>query len=278
MTHAFLARRAFLDIGGADAESFLQNLITTDLNGLPEGDAAPGALLTPQGKILIFFLVSRQSTGFRLECESENRDNLLKRLTMYRLRAAVELKPVDADGTALCFDGDGEGLRDIRFAKAGITLLRRAASGADENRQAYDSLRIAHGIAEAPEDFAPGDAFPHDVLMDLNGGLSFRKGCYVGQEVVSRMQHRATARRRIVQVSGVAVLPVTGTPLTAGGKSIGTLGTVIGNAGLAMVRIDKAGAAMAGDQPIFAGDMPVTLRLPGWSGLGFPAEPDGDDT
>jgi len=110
--------------------------------------------------------------------------------------------------------------------------------------------------------------------MDLNGGLSFRKGCYVGQEVVSRMQHRGTARRRLAIIRSDSDLPATGTPITAGGKPVGALGTVSGNAALAIVRIDRVGAAQAAGVPLIAGDLPVTASLPDWSGLAFPA---GDD-
>ncbi len=94
--------------------------------------------------------------------------------------------------------------------------------------------------------------------MDLNGGLGFRKGCYVGQEVVSRMQHRGTARRRVVIVTGSTGLPATGTELTAGGKPIGTLGSTDGTKGLAIVRIDRAGEAIAAGTPILAVDREVS--------------------
>jgi folate-binding Fe-S cluster repair protein YgfZ len=110
--------------------------------------------------------------------------------------------------------------------------------------------------------------------MDFNGGLSFRKGCYVGQEVVSRMQHRGTARRRVVTVSAATTLPETGTEITAGGKPVGALGSVEGGSGLAIVRIDRAGAAMAAGTPLLAGETPVSLVLPAWSGLVFPTSGD----
>ena len=110
--------------------------------------------------------------------------------------------------------------------------------------------------------------------MDKNGALSFRKGCYVGQEVVSRMQHRGTPRRRVVIVAGASTLPESGTAITAEGKSIGTLGTVYGTSALAIVRIDKAGEAMANGVDLLAGEVPVTLTLPEWSGLSFPTSAD----
>jgi folate-binding protein YgfZ len=279
MTHAFLPDRAFIEIGGADAESFLQNLITTDLAGLEAGEAAPGALLTPQGKILFLFLISRREGGFRLETDSASRDNLLKRLTMYRLRAAVTLDATDGSGVSVHWDEPAAGLRDRRFARAGVTLVREPGNGAAEGSDigAYEALRVAHGIAEKPADHAEGDAFPHDILLDLSGGLSFRKGCYVGQEVVSRMQHRGTARRRLVTVKAEAPLAASGAPLTTGGKALGPLGTVSGNRALAIVRTDRAGQAMANGQPILADDKPVSLTLPAWSGLAFPTDSAGDE-
>ena len=286
MTHAFLPDRAFVDIGGADAETFLQNLITTDLPGLEPGEVAPGALLTPQGKILFPFLITRTKAGFRLETDSALRDNLLKRLMMYRLRAAVDLAPVAGSGVWLVWNEPGDGVRDRRFAKAGVTLTRKAvdavsgpeaSDAATDGAAAYRALRIAHGIAEEPADYADGDAFPHDVLLDRSGGLSFRKGCYVGQEVVSRMQHRGTARRRLVQVTAGGDLAASGPSLTAEGKAIGTLASVAGSRALALVRIDKAGAAMAAGTPILAGDLPVTLALPAWSDLVFPTDAAGDE-
>jgi folate-binding protein YgfZ len=123
-------------------------------------------------------------------------------------------------------------------------------------------------------DYALQDAFPHDVLMDINGGLSFRKGCYVGQEVVSRMQHRGTARRRVVTVTSAEPLPASGSEITAAGKPIGTIGTVVGHEGIAIVRIDRAGEAIAAGKPLLAGTVPVTLALPAWSGLVFPSAAD----
>lgn len=279
MTHAFLPDRAFLDVGGADAEPFLQNLITTDLSTLEAGEAAPGALLTPQGKILFFFLISRNGHGFSLETDSASRDNLLKRLMMYRLRSAVDLTPSDAAGVTVFWDEPGLGARDRRFAKAGVTLFRApggAPSEADDG-DAYNVLRILHGIAESPLDHAEGDAFPHDVLMDRSGGLSFRKGCYVGQEVVSRMQHRGTARRRLATVFADYPLPPPGTPITIDGKTVGMLGTVSGKSALALLRIDRVGEALAEGRTVLAGEVPVSPSLPAWAELSFPAAGTGDE-
>ncbi|NNH59676.1 folate-binding protein YgfZ [Rhizobium laguerreae] len=277
MPAVFLKDRSLLFVSGADAQSFLQNLITTDISSLGPDEARPGALLTPQGKILFDFMIWQDGDGYMIETDAGQRDGLLKRLTMYKLRAAVTLAPSTEEGVTVCWGEDAEGsqgVRDSRFTKAGITLIRRPGKLGDGKEELYDALRISHGIVTSGSDFALQDAFPHDVLMDFNGGLSFRKGCYVGQEVVSRMQHRGTARRRVVTVSAATALPETGTEITAAGKPVGTLGSVEGGSGLAIVRIDRAGAAMAAGTPLLAGETPVSLALPAWSGLVFPATAD----
>ena len=274
MPSVTLSGRAFLRLSGKDAETFLQALITTDLPSLPEGEIRPGALLTPQGKILFDFLIRRDGAdAFLIETGEEQRDGLLKRLTLYKLRAAVDLAAVEGDAVTVAWDApEADAPHDARFAAAGVTVSRRPGAGGTDAPALYDGLRIAAGLPESGRDYALSDAFPHDVLLDRSGGLSFRKGCYVGQEVVSRMQHRGTARRRPVIVKAETALPATGTELLAGGKPIGMLGTVSGLLGLAVVRLDRAADAMRTGTPITAGDVPVTLELPAWTGLGFPEE------
>lgn len=276
MARAFLAERSRIAVRGPDSADFLQGLITTDLDHLEPGIAVPGALLTPQGKIMFFFMVSRDGDGFSLETEADSAEAFAKRLTMYKLRAKVEIGQAETAGTTIIWDEAApEGaIRDSRFAKAGIDLYRIA--GGSGKPEGYDRLRARAGIAEAGADFALQDAFPHDILMDKSGGVSFKKGCYVGQEVVSRMQHRSTARRRLVTVSADTPLPAQGTDIVAGGKALGALGTVAGDLGLAIVRIDRAGSAFAAGLPVTAGDCVVSLALPGWSDLEFPSAESED--
>lgn len=272
MPSAFLPDRAFVKIAGADAEHFLQNLITTDLGALAENELRPGALLTPQGKILFDFLISRDGDGFLIDIPADQMDAFIRRMTMYKLRSPVTIEALPVTGATVTWGQSADGVADHRFALAGTELRRQAGRAGDPaDREGYDTLRILHGVPESGADYALQDAFPHDVLFDKSGGVSFRKGCYVGQEVVSRMQHRSTARRRVVILSAQASLPATGTEITIGGKPIGALGTVAGERALAIVRIDKAGEAMAAGEPILAGDVLVTVTLPSWSGLTFPA-------
>lgn len=271
MPSAFLPDRAFVRLAGADAEHFLHNLITTDLGTLGENELKPGALLTPQGKILFDFLISRHGEGFLIDIRSDQLDAFIRRMTMYKLRAAVTIEALPETGATVTWGEAGDGVMDLRFGLAGTEVRRQVGRiGEAGDRGRYDALRILHGVPESGADYALQDAFPHDVLFDKSGGVSFRKGCYVGQEVVSRMQHRSTARRRVVIVSADSALPVSGTDLTIGGRPIGTLGTIAGERGLAIIRIDKAGEAMSTGERILAGDVPVSVALPAWSGLSFP--------
>ncbi|TCQ12438.1 hypothetical protein C8J34_1011080 [Rhizobium sp. PP-F2F-G36] len=271
--------RAFVIVSGETAVEFLQALITTDVIQLTADEVRPGALLTPQGKILFDFLVSRTETGLRLETSTEQAPALLKRLTLYKLRAPITLALDTAIGVAVSFDAVEGALLDVRFATSGAPAYRvYGTKGIADTEGRVDAARIAAGIAVSGADYALQDAFPHDILLDKNGGLSFRKGCYVGQEVVSRMQHRGAARRRVVTVEGVSDLPASGTAITAGGKPIGTLGSVAGHSGLAIVRIDKAGDALASQTDILAGEVKVALALPAWTGLAFPVPSPNTET
>ncbi len=236
--------------------------------------------MTPQGKILFDFLVWREGDGFLIETETAQREALMRRLTMYKLRAAVDIAAGPEEGVTVFWgqDSDKGTVKDAAFAKAGIVLTRMPGKLGDGTEAAYHALRIDAGISMSGHDYALQDAFPHDVLLDQTNGLSFRKGCYVGQEVVSRMQHRGTARRRVAIVSGEAALPASGTEITAGGKPVGALGSVFGNKGLAIVRIDRVGDALARNVPLSAGEVAISLALPAWSGLSFPVEAEEAET
>lgn len=276
MTATTLDNRAFIAVNGEEAEDFLQGIITTDVPSIGTHEVYPGALLTPQGKIMFEFMIGRGADGFMIETGAAAGDALAKRLTLYKLRAKVTVARPEANAVTVSWAEPPapSAARDMRFAKAGIDVFRAAGAEGTAPLAAYAALRIAHGISGGAEDGDATDFFPHDLMMDRNGGLNFRKGCYVGQEVVSRMQHRSTARRRLVTVTADSALPAPGTAVTIGGREIGTLRTVEGSAGLAVVRIDKAGEALAGGTPITAGDVAVMLALPAWSGLQFPADVD----
>ena len=130
-------------------------------------------------------------------------------------------------------------------------------------------------MPEGGKDYAFGDAFPHEALFDQLNGVSFEKGCYVGQEVVSRMQNRGTARRRIVPVVAEAALPASGAAIIAGGVEIGTLGSVAGTRGLAPIRLDRAAEFSEKGETLRAGDVPVRIEIPAWARFSLEAKPAG---
>ncbi|TPM36295.1 folate-binding protein YgfZ [Mesorhizobium sp. B2-3-5] len=279
MPFAQLKDRALISVSGPDAEHFLQNILTTDLDTLGDGEAKPGALLAPQGKILFDFLISRAGeNAFRLECRADISDDFVRRLTLYKLRAKVEIAKLEQAFVTLAWgkesivsQSDSTAVADRRFRDESVT---RSYTSTVENGDiaAWQAFRTAQGIAESGADYALGDAFPHDVLLDELGGVGFKKGCYIGQEVVSRMQHRGTARRRVLVVQAGLPLPAAGTELIVEGRPVGALGSSAGTTGLAIARIDRVKAAMDAGQPILAGDVPVTLTIPGWVNFTFPQE------
>jgi folate-binding protein YgfZ len=283
MPTVHLIDRALVAVSGADAEHFLQNILTTDLDALTAGEAKPGALLTPQGKILFDFLISRADGGFRLECRADIADDFVRRLMLYKLRAKVEIGKESQSVVAVSWEDDSAidggrtgamAVRDARFPED-ITVVRLYGAGipaADADILAWHALRIRNGVPESGSDYALGDAFPHDVLLDQMGGVGFRKGCYVGQEVVSRMQHRGTARRRVLIANAESNLPPSATTITAGGRPMGTLGSVSGRDGLALVRIDRVAEAVREGQPILADDVRLSLEIPAWAKFTFPED------
>jgi len=280
MTRIHLADKAIVSVSGPDAEHFLQNLVTTDIESVSPNEAWPGALLTPQGKIMLEFLVLRSGDGFLLETHEDDVATLVQRLTLYKLRAKVEIASTESKGVTVFLDEEApsNAVLDHRFDIAGLKLYRSPGfhEGAQPNNEAYGSARIRCGVAEMHSDYATQDVFPHDILFDKNGGVSFRKGCYVGQEVVSRMQHRGTARRRLIGVSANSKLPNSGAAITAGGKSAGTLGSISEHQGLAIVRTDRIASAIKNGSPVLAGEVPVEVSPFDWSGVSLDSEPQED--
>lgn len=278
MPALILPDRTVIRVDGADARHFLQNLITANVEAIKPGEAQPAALLTPQGKILFDFLISKSGeTAYDCDIRSDQAADFIRRLTLYKLRAAVGFEALEQRPVIAGWDGEAPAgaLRDLRFPReANVWRLYGEGPALDADRTAWDAVRIKFGVAESGADFALSDVFPHDILMDRNGGVDFRKGCYVGQEVVSRMQHRGTARRRVAVLTAENDLPAvkdTGAEsgVLAGDKPAGSLGSVAGRSGLAIVRTDRVADALSQGAPLTLDGIPVTLTLPGWTGLSF---------
>jgi folate-binding protein YgfZ len=287
MPSVHLADRGVVRVSGEDAKTFLDNLITCDLDRVSAHTARFGALLTPQGKILFDFIVFQapQEIGgaYYLDVLKVFAPDLAKRLGFYKLRAKVTVEDL-SESLAVVAGSNGQrpddeaGLvvEDPRLPALGWRALVAAQDAAEFGRdpaEAYHAHRIALGVPEGGRDFLFGDAFPHEALMDQLNGVDFDKGCYVGQEVVSRMQHRGTARTRIVPAvyEGGFAADV-GVEVTAGEKALGRTGTGAGGRGLLMIRVDRASDALKAGETIRAGGIPVTLVKPSWIGFPFPGE------
>lgn len=275
MPVALLPDRALVAVTGPDAAALLQGVLTCNVETLQAGEARLGALLTPQGKILFDFLVSRLPDGFRFDVQADRAADLAKRLSLYRLRAQVAIAADPTVAVAAAWDGPApaatEAVADSRHTDLGARLYAaEGAFSADAAEADYHAHRIALGIPEGGRDYAFGDAFPHEALMDQLGGIDFKKGCYVGQEVVSRMQHRGTARTRILAAAYPDGAPAPGAEITAGGKALGTTGSSAGGRGLALVRIDRLADALAAGETPLAGDRPATLERPAYATFPMP--------
>ena len=275
MPVALLPDRALVRVTGPDATALLQGVLTCNVETLQASEARLGALLTPQGKVLFDFLVSRLADGFRFDVRAESAAGLAKRLTLYKLRAQVTIAADPTVAVAAAWDGAApaaaEAVADSRHGDLGARLYaEEGAFSADAAEADYHARRIALGVPEGGRDYAFGDAFPHEALMDQFGGVDFKKGCYVGQEVVSRMQHRGTARTRILAAAYPEGIPEPGTEVTAGGKVLGTTGSAAGGRGLALIRLDRLGDALAAGETPLAGGYPVRLERPGYASFAMP--------
>lgn len=278
-----LTDRTQIFVTGEDAGTLLQSILTADLNSLPIGILREATLLTPQGKIMFDLLISRIENGFRIDIALELAEAFSKRLMLYRLRAKVEINVIDESVIRLSWHDDSSAenstianksnefnVKDERFPVR-LNVYRHYASEGQapdatvEELRNWTALRIANGIAAGGEDYIMSDVFPHDINLEQLKGVSFTKGCFIGQEVVSRMQHRGTARRRLLIAKSTAPMPPRDTPITADGKEVGRLGSVSDNMALALVRIDRVRDALAQSVALLAGDTEITLSVPDYA-------------
>ena len=269
----WLSDRGIVRVFGADAAALLQGVITNDVEKLSPHEARYAALLTPQGKILFDFFVVRlpakAGADFALDCNAGQSAELAKRLNFYKLRAKVEVADESADHGVVAYWGEPPELtpgavryadpRAREFGFREILSRARAESVGEGELAAYETLRISLGAPKGGVDFAYGDAFPHEANLDALGGVDFHKGCYVGQEVVSRMQHRGGARKRVVRVELEGPVPEPGAQVLDGDLPVGTLGAASGRFALALLRLDRVEEARAAGRSLKAGEAEVTV-------------------
>ncbi len=295
MQAALLPDRGVVKVTGEEARKFLNGLATNDIGKVAPGGARFAALLTPQGKIIVDFLVTEAPAedggGFFLDCPRALAVPLVERLNFYKLRAKMMVEDLSAAlGIMAVWDGQGDteygdteyGLcyPDPRLPALGMRVMlppHLAAEAASDlgatqvDPQAYEEHRIALGVPRGGEDFSYGDAFVHEADMDQLAGVDFDKGCYVGQEVVSRVEHRNSARSRVVPVTYEDAAPLAGLPVMAGDKQVGTFGSASKGRGLALLRLDRVADALAAGTPLMCGGITLGVAAkPDWATFAFP--------
>ncbi len=291
MKAALLPDRGVVKVAGDGARNFLHGLVTVDMLKLASGSARFCALLTPQGKIIADFIITEAPApsggGFFLDVPRVLALTIVEKLNLYKLRAKVIVEDLSETlGVLAIWDGNGKttyGLcyDDPRLPPLGQRVMLpphlAVKAAADLGAQLavsgdYEAHRIALGVPEGGRDFSYGDAFPHESNMDQLGGIDFDKGCYVGQEVVSRMQHRGTARTRTVPVAFEGAAPAAGAAVTAGDRQVGTMGSAAAGHGLALLRLDRVSNALSQGETLRAGGLPIHLVKPDWLQFALPGE------
>jgi hypothetical protein len=289
MKAALLPERGVVKVAGEDARKFLDGLLTTDIDKVTPQRAAFAALLTPQGKIMVDMIVAENPPsdggGYFLDVPRALAPTLVQRLNFYKLRAKVIAEDLsEVLGVMAVWDGAttsdyGLSYADPRIAALGSRcmlpphLIADAAADVDAAQveaAEYDAHRIALGAPRGGLDFHYGDAFPHEADMDQLNGVDFQKGCYVGQEVVSRVEHRGTARKRVVPVAFEDFAPEAGVRVMVGETEVGVMGSSARGRGLAMLHLGRVGEALAAGTPIISGGIALTPVKPAWARFDWP--------
>lgn len=253
---ASLAHRSVISVSGAEAEGFLNAIVTVSTLGMRPGELRYGGLLTPQGKLIADMLLTRADEAILIDCAATAAPAVIRRLTMMKLRAAVSIEE-RADLGVTVFRGSPDPRSDLAPAR----LIGPRAEAGDAG--AYHAARIAAGLPEQGFDFGAEDVFAADINMDLVGGIDFRKGCFVGQEVASRMKRRGTARRRTLRANVAPGTPAP-CPVLAGDFEIGMLTSISGGEALARVRIDRLVEAQSKGEPVTASGGAASFDAPPW--------------
>lgn len=243
--------RSLFLISGQDARSFLQGLVTNDVDKIDEG-LVYAALLTPQGKYLADFFLSAQPDGILLDVDASLGDMLKMRLTMYKLRADVEIAESDLHLHRGLGETPEDGFVDPRDDSLGWRAYRTSAQAEDATD--WTKIHVAAQVPQSGEELGP-DSYILEMDFERINGVDFRKGCYVGQEVTARMKHKTELRKGLATVTVVGDAEP-GTPITSDGKPVGSLHSRSGDKALAYLRYDRAKGDMK------AGDAEVTWDQP----------------
>jgi len=262
----YLPARSVLRVSGEEAGPFMDALLTNDVSAADIGRSVYAALLTAQGKLIADVFAYRGADGaLLLDLPRAQAGDLLRRLTMFRLRRKVTLEDV-SDTHTVVIGMEGQGPADPRRpdGSLGDRFLADAPPPHPDAIAAYEALRVAAGVPDPGVDAAPEEVFALEALLEELHGVDFQKGCFIGQENVSRMKRRATTRRKFCRVAFDGPAPPYGTPVTAGPATLGDVRSGIDGCAIALLRLDRAHEAMDAGTPLLVGDTPVRLDPPAW--------------
>lgn len=273
-----LTRRFCLRVSGPDSLDFLEKLVTQSLSGLEIGALAYGALLSPQGKISADFFIWRTGEGMLLDCDETRLEDLQQRLRRFRLRAAVEIEACPDLAVAIYEGAPPAGALwagpDPRRPEWGHrAIVPRSDAPALCPEETLLRARVAAGVPDLAQDAGPEEVFALEGLLEELNGVSFKKGCFPGQENVSRMKRRATTRKKFCRLRFAESVPEAGALITAGSAELGSIRAVGHCAALGLLRLDRA---LAAQEPLLAGGLPCRLDPPAW--LILPAISEGEET
>lgn len=263
MTSPARLDRAILRVSGTEARTLLHGLLTQDVETLAGEAPRYAALLSPQGKLIADMLLWPQTDGAVLiEADPARAGALLQRLSLYKLRAEAAIEDASSRLGVLWAEAPFAGAQaDPRLSALGFRRIaaKAEADAAPDGGPAYEALRLAEGVPDLARDAAADEVFALEALLEELHGVDFRKGCFVGQENVSRMKRRATTRKKFCPIAfeGEALAP--GTALLAGEAEIGTVRSGTAGRAIALVRLDRAQ-----DAPLTAAGRPVRLAPPAW--------------
>lgn len=252
-----LENRAAIRLAGPDAESLLQGLVTNDVTAVSDGHAVYAALLTPQGKFMFDMIIAANGDDLLLDVEAARKDDLLRRLMMYKLRADVAITDETSKAVYATMSSpscEGVMYPDPRHQDLGWRLIAEDTLRSEGSAADYESRRLKAGVPDGSRDMKVEKDFWLETDAERLNGVSFTKGCFVGQELTARMKHRTTLKKRLTPVS-VAGGAEEGAPIkTADDKTAGEIRTSFGDNAIAYLRLEYL------ETPIFVGDKPLTVR------------------
>lgn len=287
-TWTSLDERAVIEVRGDDAKDFLQGLISSDIEKLGPDRALYGALLTPQGKFLHEFFIAESDGILLMDCAHERRQDLVRRLSMYKLRAQVEITDAADDYVVVALLGDhgingseghakpfGAGIAfvDPRLAAMGARAIMPAAdasttlaqAGFDQSEfETYERHRIGLGVPDGARDLIAEKSYLLESNFEELNGVDFEKGCYVGQEVTARTKHRGLVKKRLLPLEISGPLPDPGAKIMLDGKDAGTMCSGAGDRGIALMRLEKITDAAKSGASLTSGETTLSAIIPDW--------------